>query len=92
MQELIGQNVLNQKEIDSIMIKLDGTPNKDNLGGNSIIGVSIACAKVAAKISGVETFEYLRTLAEIKPSRRTPYLFMNLIEGGKHTKNKGVWS
>mgnify|MGYP001604019456 CR=1 FL=1 len=84
---LIGQNVLNQKEIDRIMIKLDGTSNKDNLGGNSIIGVSIACAKVAAKISGVETFEYLRTLAEIKPSRRTPYLFMNLIEGGKHTRN-----
>ena len=85
---LIGQNVLNQKEIDRIMIKLDGTSNKDNLGGNSIIGVSIACAKVAAKISGVETFEYLRTLAEIKPSRRTPYLFMNLIEAWKTYKKQ----
>jgi len=93
--KLIGQNVLNQKEIDKIMVELDGTPNKDNLGGNSIIGVSVTCAKVAAKISGMETFEYLRTLqldsgqaqAEIKPSRRTPYLFMNLIEGGKHTRN-----
>jgi enolase len=84
---LIGQDVFNQKEIDRIMIELDGTPNKDNLGGNSIIGVSIACAKVAAKIKGIEVFEYLRTLAEIKPSRKFPYLFMNLLEGGKHTGN-----
>ena len=60
-----------------------------------MIGVSIACAKVAAKISGLEVFEYLRTLAEIlprsswrgKPSRKTPYLYMNLINGGKHAKN-----
>ena len=84
---LVGQNVLNQKEIDRIMLELDGTPNKDNLGGNSMIGVSIACAKVAAKVSEKEIFEYLRTLAEIKPSRKVPYLFMNLLEGGKHTNN-----
>ncbi len=81
---LIGQNILNQKEIDRIMIELDSAPNKDNLGGNSIIGVSIACAKVAAKVSEIETYEYLRTLAEIKPSRKVPYLYMNLINGGKH--------
>ena len=92
---LIGQNILNQKEIDRIMIKLDGTSNKDNLGGNSMIGVSIACAKTAAKVQGLETFEYLRTLMEIKPSlrpgseqaRKVPYLFMNLLEGGKHAHN-----
>src|SRR3989344_3059516 len=84
---LIGQDVLNQKEIDRIMIELDGTSNKDNLGGNSMIGVSIACAKTASKVSGVEVFEHLRTLAEMKPSRKTPYLYMNLINGGKHAKN-----
>ncbi len=84
---LVGQDVLNQKEIDRIMIELDGTSNKDNLGGNSMIGVSIACAKVAAKVSGVEVFEHLRTLAEIKPSRKMPYLYMNIINGGKHAKN-----
>jgi len=78
---LVGQNVLNQKEIDRIMIELDGTSNKDNLGANSVVGVSIACAKVASKITGQETYEYLRTLAEIKPSRKIPYLFMNLLEG-----------
>ncbi|MFA5095269.1 MAG: phosphopyruvate hydratase [Candidatus Paceibacterota bacterium] len=84
---LVGQNVLNQEVIDGIMIKLDGTSNKDNLGGNAIIGVSIACAKVAAKVFNLETFEYLRTLAKIKFSRKIPYLYMNLIEGGKHTDN-----
>ncbi len=85
---LIGKNVSNQKEIDEIMLSLDGTANKTNLGGNSVIGVSIACAKTAAKISGMEVFEYLRTLAEIKPSQRIPYLYMNLINGGKHAANK----
>src|ERR1035437_3298559 len=84
---LIGKDVLNQKEIDKIMIKLDGTQNKDILGGNSMIGVSIACAKAAAKVGGIETFEYLQTLMEIKPSRKVPYIFMNLLEGGKHAHN-----
>jgi enolase len=84
---LLGQEVLNQKEIDQIMIYLDSTLNKDNLGGNAMIGVSIACAKVAAKTSGKEVFEHLQTLAEIRPSRKIPYLYMNLINGGKHAKN-----
>ena len=84
---LIGADVLNQKEIDRIMIEIDGTYNKDNLGGNSMIGVSVAVTKVASKVSGVEVFEYLRTLAEIKPSCRVPHLYMNLINGGKHAKN-----
>ncbi len=84
---LIGKDIQSQKEIDEIMLKLDGTSNKDNLGGNSMIGVSIACAKTAAKVLGVEVFEYLRGLAEIKPSHIVPYLYMNLINGGKHAKN-----
>ncbi|MCX6752134.1 MAG: phosphopyruvate hydratase [Candidatus Nomurabacteria bacterium] len=100
---LIGQNVLEQEEIDGIMIELDGTSNKDNLGANSMIGVSIAVAKVAAKVSGMEVFEYLRTIrldsgqasTKIKPSlqqgsgqaRKAPHLYMNLINGGKHAKN-----
>ena len=84
---LIGKDILNQKDIDRIMIELDGTENKDNLGGNSMIGVSIACAKTAAKVQGIETFEHLRALAKIKPSQRIPHLYMNLINGGKHAKN-----
>lgn len=84
---LIGQDVLNQKEIDRIMIELDGTTNKDNLGANSMVGVSIACAKVAAKVSNQEVYQYLQTLIEIRPSHKVPYLFMNLINGGKHADN-----
>ncbi len=84
---LVGKDILNQKEIDKTMIELDGTQNKDNLGSNSMVGVSIACAKVAAKVANQEVFQYLQTLMEIKPSRKIPHLFMNLVNGGKHAKN-----
>lgn len=84
---LIGLDIFGQKEIDRKMIELDGTPNKDSLGGNSMVGASIACAKAAAKAAGQEVYEYLRTLAEIKPSRKVPRLFLNLLEGGKHANN-----
>ena len=85
-EALVGHDVTNQQEIDEILLKLDGTENKSNLGGNSLIGVSIACAKAAAAVTGKEVYEYLRTLAVIKSSRTIPYLFMNLINGGKHAK------
>ncbi|MFA6397849.1 MAG: phosphopyruvate hydratase [Candidatus Paceibacterota bacterium] len=85
---LIGQDIFNQRKIDKTMATLDWSLNKDNIGGNSMIGVSIACAKTAAKVKGVEVFEYLRTLEDIKPSQEIPNLFINLIEGGKHAKNQ----
>jgi enolase len=85
---LEGLDPKDQKKIDSELLRLDGTSNKTNLGGNATIGVSIACAKLAAKIEKIETFEYLRTLRDIKPSRNTPLLFMNLINGGKHSQSK----
>ncbi len=85
--KLVGKNIFNQLEIDNILLSLDGTPNKDKLGGNALIGVSIACAKTASRVAGREVYEYLRTLADIKPSRQIPYLFMNLVEGGKHADN-----
>lgn len=83
---LVGHDVTDQKGIDEILLKLDGTENKSNLGGNTLIGVSIACAKTAAAITGKEVYEHLRTLANIKPSRNVPLLFMNLVNGGKHAK------
>src|SRR3989338_344517 len=84
---LIGKNIENQKELDEILIKLDGTKNKSNLGGNAIIGVSIALAKACAKAKGMGVFEYLRTLENIKISHKVPFLYMNLINGVKHAKN-----
>lgn len=70
------------------MLELDGTPTKSNLGGNAITGVSIACAKAAAQASNKEVFEYLRTLADIKPSQKIPYLYMNLVNGGLHARSR----
>jgi enolase len=86
--KLIGIDATSQKMIDQIMLDLDGTLNKSKLGGNAIIGVSIAAAKAAAKTLGHEPYEYLRSLAQMKPSRPVPYLFMNLINGGKHAHSK----
>lgn len=86
--KLIGMDATNQEEIDKVMIETDGTPQKTNLGGNSMIGVSIACAKVAAKAKGQEVYEYLRTLKDINPSRKEPFLYFNLINGGKHANTK----
>ena len=82
-----GRNIFDQKGIDHLMIELDGTKNKKNLGGNSMIGVSIACAKAAANVKNIQLYEYLRELENIKPSQKIPYLYMNLINGGKHAKN-----
>jgi len=83
---LIGMDVSDQGTIDHTMIDLDGTANKKVLGGNSTIGVSIAAAKCAASVLELETYEYLRTLREIKPSNPAPYLFINLLNGGKHAE------
>ncbi len=85
---LLGIEVDKQSQIDEIMIKLDGTTHKTNLGGNSMIGVSIACAKTAAKVMNMETYEYLKTLAVINPSRKEPFLYFNLINGGKHAATR----
>lgn len=87
-KSLIGMDINKQKQIDDLMIKLDGTPQKTNLGGNSMIGVSIACAKTAAKVMNMEVYEYLKTLEEIKPSRNEPFLYFNLINGGKHAATR----
>lgn len=86
--ELVGINVEDQQKIDQTLKKLDGTKNKTRLGGNALIGVSIASSKLAAKLLKQPLFEYLRTLNNIKPSQKVPYLFMNLINGGKHAQSK----
>ena len=96
---LRGIDVKDQKKIDAIMLELDGTADKSSLGGNAMIGVSIACAKTAGNAnvgsdrgaSGSDRLNlvtHLRTLADIKPSRPEPLLFMNLINGGKHARTR----
>ena len=58
-EALIGKNVLEQGELDRIMVELDGTDNKGNLGANAILGVSLACAKTAAKALDMPLYRYL---------------------------------
>jgi len=84
----LGMGISNQREIDNLLLKLDGTSNKENLGGNSMIGVSIAVAKAAAKSVGKEFYEYLETLAEETSSITCPKLYFNLINGGKHANTQ----
>ena len=84
---LIGKDPANQNEIDKIMIDLDGTKDKSKLGANAILGVSLANARLAALKAEKPLFEYLSSLAEVKVSRATPYLYMNFINGGAHANS-----
>jgi len=79
---IIGMEVTQQKVIDELMIKLDGTQNKSNYGANAILGISIACLKAAALDSGLELYEYLN-----KRDKKLPYAMFNVINGGKHASN-----
>ncbi len=85
---LIGMDINDQTMIDETMLNLDGTQQKTKIGGNSMIGVSIACAKTASRINNEEVYEHLRKIISINPSRNEPYLYFNLINGGKHAKTK----
>jgi len=80
---LMGMDAENQRRIDSILIELDGTPNKSRLGANAILGVSMAIAKAAAEASGMPLYRYIGGAnAHILP---TP--MMNIINGGAHADN-----
>jgi len=79
---LIGFDVTEQRKIDYKMIELDGTKNKEKLGGNAIIAVSLACARAAANATGLPLYRYINPNAHILP---VPLL--NLINGGKLTSN-----
>lgn len=87
---LVGMDVHEQRRIDQTMIDADGTPHKSQLGGNSIIGVSVACARTAAQLDDVSLYEYLAGLGKQKRERQIPKIFMNLINGGKHAEGGSV--
>jgi enolase len=80
-KEIIGKSVFNQKEIDQLMINLDGTSNKANLGANAILGVSLAVAKAASKEKKVPLYAYI---SENK-AKTLPVPMMNIINGGSHS-------
>ena len=82
-EKLIGFNVLDQAGIDRIMVEEDGTDNKGNLGANAILGVSMACAKTAAKALEQPLYRYLGGMM----AHILPVPMMNVINGGVHAKN-----
>lgn len=85
---LVGKDANNQKEIDKLMLDLDGTPNKANLGGNTILAVSLAVAKAAACAKDMELFEHIVDVFEINNDYSTlPSPMVVSIEGGKHAHN-----
>jgi enolase len=81
--ELIGKDALDQVEIDRLLIKLDGTPNKKNLGANAILGVSIACAKASANYLDLPLYRYIGGVN----AKVLPVPMMNILNGGKHADN-----
>jgi enolase len=81
--KLLGMNALDQKAIDTAMLQWDGTPNKIRLGANAILGVSLACARVAANFSGLPLYRHLGGLS----ATQLPLPMMNILNGGVHADN-----
>ena len=81
--EIRGKDAADQKGIDGLLIKMDGTENKTQLGANTILGVSLAVARAAAADAGMPVFKYLGG----DDARRLPVPFFNILNGGKHADN-----
>lgn len=79
--ELMGISVFEQNHIDQLMIELDATPNKSNLGANAILGVSLAVAKAAANELGLPLYRYVGGVS----ANTLPVPMMNIINGGAHS-------
>jgi len=80
-KELQGIDVFEQNTIDKIMLELDGTPNKGNLGANAILGVSLAAAKAAAQESRQPLYRYIGGVN----ANTLPIPMMNIVNGGSHS-------
>ena len=81
--ELVGKSPYNQKIIDDLLIKLDGTDNKAKLGANAMLGVSVSVAKAAAKSLQLPFYRYIGGIS----SNTMPIPMMNILNGGKHSDN-----
>ena len=82
--ELVGLAASEQRQVDTMMIELDGTENKSKLGANAILGVSMAVAKAAAEAHGLPLWRYLGG----SNAKQLPLPMANIINGGKHADNK----
>ena len=82
-KKLKGENIHNQERIDSLMINLDGTRQKEKLGANSILAVSMAVKKLSAKVKKLPLYKTF----SVKNNFQLPYPLMNIINGGAHANN-----
>jgi enolase len=82
-EELLGLDVFEQVYIDNLLLKLDGTDNKSNLGANAILGVSLAAAKAAAEATAQPLYRYLGGVK----ANTLPVPMMNILNGGSHADN-----
>ena len=87
LQALKGADVTDQRALDQIMLDLDGTDNKENLGANAILAVSLAAAKAAAQEKGIELFEHIAQVNGTPGQYSMPVPMMNIINGGEHADN-----
>jgi enolase len=81
--EIEGLDALDQAYIDNLLIEMDGTENKSNLGANAMLGVSMACARAAADYLGISLYQYIGGIR----GRELPVPMMNVINGGAHAQN-----
>ncbi|MEW6447696.1 MAG: phosphopyruvate hydratase [Bacillota bacterium] len=81
--EIVGLSALDQSEIDTTLIELDGTENKSRLGANAILGVSLAAARAAAEFLGLPLYRYLGGVG----ANLLPVPMMNVLNGGRHADN-----
>ncbi len=85
--KLKGKNPENQKELDNLMIELDGTENKSKLGANAILPVSMAICRAGAGAEKLPLYKYIANIAENNTSLKIPLPSFNILEGGAHAKN-----
>jgi enolase len=86
-EALIGADAADQRALDNTMIELDGTENKENLGANAILAVSLAAAKAAAKAQNIELYEHIANLNGTAGQYSMPVPMMNILNGGEHADN-----
>ncbi|MCC5879224.1 MAG: phosphopyruvate hydratase [Idiomarina sp.] len=86
-EALQGQEAANQQAIDEVMLKLDGTDNKEKLGANAILAVSLAVAKAAAISKGIPLYQHIADLYGQPGKYSMPLPMMNILNGGEHADN-----
>lgn len=83
IREILGMNVLEQAKLDRMLLELDGTDNKINLGANAMLGVSLAAARAAADALEIPLYQYLGGVN----AKQMPVPMMNILNGGRHADN-----